>query len=65
MKKITDSSVQNITEYENVIREQRQRIISLRDENTALKMQIEALEKEKDNVAGALIAAEKHKAQII
>ena len=65
MKKITDSSVQNITEYENVIREQRQRINSLRDENTALKMQIEALEKEKDNVAGALIAAEKHKAQII
>ena len=65
MKKNIDSSLQSITEYENVIREQRQRIISLRDENTVLKKHIEELEKQKDNVAGALIAAEKHKAQII
>lgn len=47
MKKITDSSVQNITEYENVIREQRQRIISLRDENTALKCKLKRWRRKK------------------
>ena len=52
-------------ELDTVIREQRKRIVDLRDENMALKARIERLTAERKEVTMILIEAEKLKAQII
>lgn len=65
MKKNTDKLLQNNAEYEQVIRDQRKRIIDLRDENHILKSRVEELEQERKSVADAMLLAQHSRERIL
>ena len=65
MKKNTDKPQQSIAEYEQVIHDQRKRIIDLRDENRVLKSRVAELEQERADVAGAMLLAERSREQVL
>ena len=65
MKKNTDKLLQNNAEYEQVIRDQRKRIIDLRDENHVLKSRVEELEQERKSVADAMLLAQHSRERIL
>ncbi len=65
MKKNTDKLLQNNAEYEQVIRDQRKRIIDLRDENHVLKCRVEELEQERKSVADAMLLAQHSRERIL
>lgn len=65
MKKTIDTLSKDLSDYEQIIKEQRRRIIDLRDENLSLKSRITKLEQERNNIAAAIIAAEQSKARIL
>lgn len=64
MKKLTDSAVtarvkEATEEYERITKEQKERIVELRDENAKLREQLDELEKSREAIVGALIGARK------
>ncbi len=65
MKKNFETLSQNIADYEQVIKDQRKRIIDLREENSELKRKVLELEQERSSIAAAMVAAEQSKARII
>ncbi len=65
MKKIASTYEQKARDYEQVIKEQRERIITLRDENSLLKKDLDELKTKKEEISRAILSAEKSKTLII
>ena len=65
MKKIASTYEQKARDYEQVIKEQRERIITLRDDTSLLKKDLAELKTKKEEISRAILSAEKSKTLII